>query len=451
MGGAGKPPESAIYDLVGVGFGPSNLAVAVALEERAGDDGDLRAIFFERQAEPLWHPGLLLEGTTLQISFLKDLATPRDPRSEFTFLNYLRERGRLQAFINLREFSPTRIEFNDYLQWVADRLRHYARFRSTVERIVLSPPDPRTGEIDLLAVVVRDESGSTRSYLTRNVVIATGGVPFLPPGVSTSPDSATAHSGEFLPFVERRFPDPGGSYRFVVVGSGQSAAEVFDYLLKSYPRSDVTCVMRRWAFKPADDSLFVNEIFRPETTDLFFGLTSQLRRAISAAHRDTNYSAVDLELIRSIYRTLYEDAVCGRTRARILPLHELVSVIDGDAGVELCLRDLTSGRDRVLEADGAVFATGYTRTLPLPLLEAVDPYIECDGDVYRIRRDYSLATRSELTAGIYLQGFAEGTHGLSDTLLSVLAMRSTEILDAILRAQGKRARRRREYFSAYAC
>jgi L-ornithine N5-oxygenase len=450
MGGRGKPPGGAVYDLVGVGFGPSNLAVAVALEERAGEGGDLRAIFFERQAEPLWHPGLLLEGTTLQISFLKDLATPRDPRSEFTFLNYLRESGRLQAFINLREFCPSRIEFNDYLRWVADRLRHYARFRSTVERVVPSPANPRSGEIDLLAVVVRDDSGATRSYLTRNVVVATGGEPSLPPEVSTSPGSATAHSSVFLPFVERRFPDHGGAYRFVVVGSGQSAAEVFEHLLKSYPSSDVTCVMRRWAFKPADDSLFVNEVFRPESTDLFYGLGSQLRRAISAAHRDTNYSAVDLELIRSIYRTLYEDSVCGRTRARILPLHELVSVTESEAGVCLLLRDLTSGGERVLQADGAVFATGYTRALPLPLLEAVDPYIEGDEEGYRIRRDYSLETTSELTAGVYLQGFSEDTHGLSDTLLSVLAMRSTEILDSILRARADGARRR-EYFSAYAC
>src|SRR5256885_12576135 len=47
MGGPGRAPGAAIYDLVGVGFGPSNLAVAVALEERAaaGGGADLRTIF----------------------------------------------------------------------------------------------------------------------------------------------------------------------------------------------------------------------------------------------------------------------------------------------------------------------------------------------------------------------------------------------------------------------
>jgi L-ornithine N5-monooxygenase len=426
-------PERAPYDLIGVGFGPSNLAVAVALEERALASGGetLRAVFFERQAEPLWHPGLLLEGTTLQISFLKDLATPRDPRSEFTFLNYLREIGRLQAFINLRDFYPSRIEFNDYLRWAAERLRHHARFSSTVERI-LPAQSTETAEIDLLDVVVRHEGGRERSHLTRNVVVATGGSPSLPAGVSTSEESRAVHSSQFVPFLARHFAERDRPHRFLVIGSGQSAAEVYDYLLRNFPASDVACAMRRWAFKPADDSSFVNEIFRPETTDLFYGLTSELRHMISAVHRDTNYSAVDLDLIRAIYRTLYEDAVEGRTRARLLPLHEFVSLAETGEGVEVRLRDLTARRERLVEADGVVFATGYTRTLPLPLLSAIDPYIEVDGTGrYAIRRDYGLATKEELTAGVYLQGFAEDTHGLSDTLLSVLALRSTDILDSI--------------------
>jgi L-ornithine N5-monooxygenase len=426
-------PERAPYDLIGIGFGPSNLAVAVALEERVHASGreTLRAVFFERQAEPCWHPGLLLEGTTLQISFLKDLATPRDPTSEFTFLNYLRETGRLQAFINLRDFYPSRIEFNDYLRWAAERLRHHARFCSSVERI-LPAQSTDTAEMDLLDVVVRQDGRRERSYLARNVVVATGGSPSVPAGVSTSEESRAVHSSQFLPLVKRHFADRERPYRFLVIGSGQSAAEVFEYLLRNFPAAEVTCAMRRWAFKPADDSSFVNEIFRPETTDLFYGLTSELRHMISAVHRDTNYSAVDLDLIRAIYRMLYEDAVENRTRARLLPLHEFVSVTETGEGVEVRLRDLTARSERLVEVDGVVFATGYTRTLPLPLLAEIDPYLEVDeAGRYVIRRDYGLATKDELTAGVYLQGFAEGTHGLSDTLLSVLALRSTEILDSI--------------------
>lgn len=52
----------------------------------------------------------------MQISSLKDLATPSEPRSRFTFLNYLFEKGRLNQFINLGTFLPTRAEYEDYLR-----------------------------------------------------------------------------------------------------------------------------------------------------------------------------------------------------------------------------------------------------------------------------------------------------------------------------------------------
>ena len=66
---------------------------------------------------------MLLEQAHMQVSFLKDLATLRNPTSRFTFINYLHEKGRLQDFINLKTFFPSRHEFNDYLAWAASSSR----------------------------------------------------------------------------------------------------------------------------------------------------------------------------------------------------------------------------------------------------------------------------------------------------------------------------------------
>ena len=98
-----------IHDLIGIGFGPSNIALAIALEE--GRDArpqhrPLDALFVERQPGFVWHRNMLLDQAHMQISFLKDLATLRNPSSRFTFLNYLHEKDRLQDFINLKTFSP---------------------------------------------------------------------------------------------------------------------------------------------------------------------------------------------------------------------------------------------------------------------------------------------------------------------------------------------------------
>ncbi|MBU2047505.1 MAG: lysine N(6)-hydroxylase/L-ornithine N(5)-oxygenase family protein, partial [Gammaproteobacteria bacterium] len=61
------------HHLIGVGFGPSNIALAIALEERDSADGSLRPLFIEKQPHFAWHRDMLLDGAHMQISFLKDL------------------------------------------------------------------------------------------------------------------------------------------------------------------------------------------------------------------------------------------------------------------------------------------------------------------------------------------------------------------------------------------
>ncbi|HYH48525.1 MAG TPA: SidA/IucD/PvdA family monooxygenase, partial [Acidimicrobiia bacterium] len=117
------------FDVVGVGFGPSNLGLAVAIEEHNLQVGQaegtpLTGMFFERRPSFGWHSGMLLPDATVQVSFLKDLATMRNPSSTFSFVAYLHERGRLADFINHKTLFPLRIEFNDYFAWAAERLDH---------------------------------------------------------------------------------------------------------------------------------------------------------------------------------------------------------------------------------------------------------------------------------------------------------------------------------------
>ena len=64
---------------------------------------------------------MLIEDATMQVSFLKDLVTMRNPTSAFSFVSYLHERGRLVDFINHKTLFPLRIEFHDYLEWAARR------------------------------------------------------------------------------------------------------------------------------------------------------------------------------------------------------------------------------------------------------------------------------------------------------------------------------------------
>ena len=83
-----------IHDILGVGIGPFGLGLA-ALSEPL-DDVD--AIFLDQRPEFRWHPGMMIEGSTIQVPFLADLVTMADPTSPYSFLNFLKERRRLYPF-----------------------------------------------------------------------------------------------------------------------------------------------------------------------------------------------------------------------------------------------------------------------------------------------------------------------------------------------------------------
>ena len=103
-------------DVVGIGFGPSNISLAIALAEHnrsVAAPQRLTYAFVERQPAFGWHRGMLIDGATMQVSFLKDLVTLRNPTSEFSFISYLHNRNRLVDFINHQCLFPSRLEFHD--------------------------------------------------------------------------------------------------------------------------------------------------------------------------------------------------------------------------------------------------------------------------------------------------------------------------------------------------
>jgi len=77
--------------------------------------------------------------------------------------------------------------------------------------------------------------------------------------------------------------------------------------------------------------------------------------------------------------------------------------------------------------DAVVLATGYERQLHRHLLEPLQEYL---GD-FEVARDYRIKTDARCQASIYMQGFCESSHGLSDTLLSVLPIRADEIAESL--------------------
>ncbi|AOK04427.1 lysine N(6)-hydroxylase/L-ornithine N(5)-oxygenase family protein [Burkholderia sp. AU28942] len=415
-----------VFDLIGVGFGPSNLALAVRLAERGGAR-PFTHCFVERQPEFGWHRGMLLADCRMQISFLKDLVTMRDPTSRYTFINYLFERGRLNEFVNLKNFYPTRVEFHDYLSWVADAFDEHVHYSETVTAI--EPVSGDGARIDALRVLSRDAAGHERQRVTRALSVGVGGTPAVPDAFAALGRERVIHSSSYLTDIDRLVAAPDGERRRVaVIGAGQSAAEVFVDLARRFPHVDASLVMRAGALKPADDSPFVNEIFSPEFTDVVYAQPHDARRALLERYRDTNYAVVDRPLIEQIYEMLYLQRIDGTPRHALLANSAIEAAVrGGDGRIELTLRDRMNGATRVERFDALVLATGYRRDTHAALLEGLAPHL---GDALTrgdVTRDYLLATPEHFAPRIYLQGCCEDSHGLSDTLLSVLARRADEI------------------------
>ncbi|MEU9717528.1 lysine N(6)-hydroxylase/L-ornithine N(5)-oxygenase family protein [Streptomyces sp. NPDC047976] len=418
-----------IHDLVGIGFGPSNVAMAIALSEhnaRAGRQDAVTAQFFEVQPRFGWHRGMLIDDATMQVSFLKDLVTLRNPASGFSFLCYLKSRGRLVDFINHKSLFPLRVEFHDYLEWAAAQVDDMVCYGHEVVGVT---PVLSDGVVEHLDVTVRSGEGLAL-HRARNLVIGTGLRPLMPEGVERT--EHVWHTSELLTRVEEMAG--AAPSRFIVVGAGQSAAENVAYLHRRFPGAEVCAVFTRYGYSPADDSGFANRIFDPEAVDEFFTAPEDVKRGLMDYHRNTNYSVVDIDLIDDLYRQMYQEKVLGTERLRFLNVSRLTEVKEAPgAGVRATVRSLVTGEETLLDADAVVFATGYRPADPLGLLgEVADRCLRDEEGRVRVGRDYRIGTEPGVRCGIYVQGGTEHTHGITSSLLSNTAVRVGEILDSLL-------------------
>ena len=422
--------EHDIHDVVGVGFGPSNLSLAIALEEQQADGpgNQISSLFLERQESFGWHRNMLLPSTTMQISFLKDLATFRNPTSSFSFIAFLHASGRLLQFVNNQDFFPTRREFHQYLEWAQARVRHRVRYGSQVRSI---RPAPDTApERSLLEIVFTDTPGrGTRTVLARNVVISTGLVPSMPEGVRR--DERVWHSSEFL--EKYRAMDPRELRRVAVAGAGQSAAEITRFLYDELPHARLHAIVPAYGYPISDDSPFANQVFNPEAVDDYYFGSDRARATFWRYHRNTNYSVVDQDVIKDLYRRWYDDEIQGAQRLEFINLTRVAGVKRVGTETRVSLQEAPGAEVRELNVDALVCATGYTAMDPSGLLGDLDHLcLHDESGRYRTERDYRITTNPELRCGIYLQGGTEHTHGLASSLLSNIALRSSEIIDSIL-------------------
>jgi L-ornithine N5-oxygenase len=418
------------YDCVGVGFGPANMSLAISLAE--SHFATKRFCFLESRPSYCWHAGLLFPASTMQVSFLKDLVTTENPTSPFTFLNFLHETGRLHKFINLRTFYPRRMEFNDYLRWVAGKFDKYTHYGCHVVDIepVKHPGAP--GRV-LRISYRRGESGRVDELLTRNVVIADGGVPRIPLKSLSRRHPRIFHASDTLDRLKNLQLIRDTRAHFHIVGSGQSAADVFTYLASTYDQSRITLTHRGFALRPEEDTHFINELFLPRGLELFSSLDQPRRDELLSEHWHATHSGVTAEMIPKIYEEVYADSVAEVPRLALRNFSELVDAEESGDAVLASVRETHTGEVLQVPSDVLILATGFDRPCPHPLLTRLSGELTtlADGKAYDLDANWRIKPRRPCAYGVFMQGYRERTHGFSEIVLSLMPKRARAIACAL--------------------
>ena len=376
--------DSQEVEILAIGAGPANLALAVALEELAPDLAS-STLIVEQHETVLWQRGMLLPWSQSQVSFLKDLVTLRNPRSQYSFISYLHSVGRLNEFINMGSFTPYRLEISDYLQWVAAGLS-MVRVQSGRRCLSIEPEIDADGVVSEWLVRMSD-GGQIRA---RNLVFGGGRDPHIPSVFDKLPPSRRIHSTQYSEQITAL--DPDGAHRIVVLGGAQSAAEMLWASHQQFPKAEVTMVMRSIGLNCYESSRFTNELFYPSFVDEFHDALPEAREQLLREMHRTNYSGLAPSLLEVLYRQMYLERLTGNERMRMRTMVEIADaeLVDGEVLLTLLrpqdrqagtagLRRGAAGH-RVLPADapdgpraGRLGAAGGDRGQPqLPAAAAAD-------------------------------------------------------------------------------
>lgn len=423
--------QDSTYDVIGIGFGPAGISLAAAIDDAREDgslDIDISLLFIEKAPNSAWQPNTLLHGTDIQHHFLRDFATPRNPRSRFTFPNYLKNQDRLFDFGLFGGGAVSRIEWSDYVEWVASEVNSRALYG---HEVVTVRPVATNGAVPAVMLEVQDRATHAVSEIVaRNIVVSTGHVPYVPEIFREFLGDRVFHAHYFKERISAFNAQEVPS--FAVIGSGQNAAEIVLYLATHFPDSEIYWLIRNSGPRLLDRGNFSQQVYLPGEADYVYRLDKWNRQRVFDEVRHTNYGAIDPEDSLALYRRVYEEKVLGRDRIHVMRRAKLHGVQRREEAFHLMVRDVYGNDgDTDFAVDAMILCTGFNEERVPPLLSDLQPhFITDDEEDLVVSRQYKVATTPGFRPGIWLNGITEWRHGISNaTSFSMMALKAQAILE----------------------
>ncbi|WP_406445188.1 SidA/IucD/PvdA family monooxygenase [Streptomyces sp. NBC_01613] len=402
----GSAPKT--YDFVGIGLGPFNLGLACLTEPIDELDG----VFLESKPDFEWHAGMFLDGAHLQTPFMSDLVTLADPTSPYSFLNYLKDQGRLYSFYIRENFYPLRVEYDDYCRWAANRLSS-VRFSTTVTEVTYEDGH----------YLVRTGAGDV--YRARHLVLGTGTPAYVP-------EACQGLGGDFIHnsrYVQHK-QELQKKESITLVGSGQSAAEIYYDLLSEI---DVHGYRLNWVtrsprFFPLEYTKLTLEMTSPEYIDYYRELPEATRYRLTAEQKGL-FKGIDGDLINEIFDLLYQKNLGGPVPTRLLTNSSLNSARHENGTYTLSFRQEEQEKDYELDSQGLILATGYRYAEP-EFLKPVRDRLRYDSQgKFDVARNYSIDSTGR---GVFLQNAGVHTHSITSPDLGMGAYRNSYLIRELL-------------------
>ncbi|HET9936602.1 MAG TPA: SidA/IucD/PvdA family monooxygenase [Methyloceanibacter sp.] len=406
-------------DLIGVGAGPANLSLASLLTTaRERGLASITATFFEREANVFWHSLQMFPGTLMQTEFYRDLVTPIDPTSRFSFLNYLKAQARLDQFLCSSTIYPTRREFEDYFRWVAGQIGD----------VILGVAVNRV-DYDAKKKLFVVDAGAQGGCETKHIVFGCGGRPRS--GVEESRSRRIVDVSRLLGFT---FPETLS--RILVVGGGQSAAECLNYLLDKFSERPVRIdwLTSETSFRALDTSNFSREMFSTAYAQVFSSLTGKAREKINNDDKSVANGMLPL-LAQALYQRLYQlRHLPGPEKARptvhVQANTEVVEVRENPSGVSVKASIVSAGKTDVADYDCVILCTGLDDETILES-SVIGPELRRRIEKNQDRTGYAVTWDGPSDRMIFVQSQNKDTHGLGDSSFVTAPGRNAAILNSI--------------------
>ena len=429
-----------VLDIIGIGLGPFNLSLATLLTKQP----TLKSLFFEQKKEFNWHKSMILPHTTLQVPFMADLVTLIDPTSHYTFLNYLHTQHRLLKFYFLEDFEIYRQEYNHYCQWVASQLDSLV-FDTQVIRITRI--DNNDLEKDGGFEISVCEHGENKIYKAKNIVIGTGSTPVLPTFLDAIAKQAPQHCMHTADYANRfdfeMIKRSNRVTKVLVIGSGQSAAEVYRALFEQQldsnrqPKFQLDWMTRSAGFFPMEYAPLGLEHFSPAYIDYFHALDTPIKSKV-VGKQDLLHKGISFKTIRDIYHMLYERSIGGQAlHSQIMANCALLSAqLSANHDVQLTLQQHEQDHTFNVEYDCVIAGTGYSDLLPA-CLDTLLADIKHDANGQPIiNRDYTLDYKGDSdnyqnSGKIFVQNKETHSHGVGAGDLGLGAYRAGCIVNQL--------------------